>query len=75
MGNKKTLSDNRILKRVEFGKSGDDCGWCYLEDDIKKIIKLLKNDIYEDDYLGWRNKRTLEHFSELIDKRLGGNFA
>ena len=75
MGKIKTLSDNRILKRVQFGCSGDDCGWCYLEDDIKKIIKLLKNDIYEDDYLGWRNKRTLEHFGKIIDKRFGGNFA
>ena len=34
--------------------------------------KKIKNEIWEDDYLGWRNPRTLEHYSKIIKKVFHG---
>ena len=39
---------------------------------IKEIIPLadtkkLKKEIYEDDLLGWKNKKVLKHYSKMID--------
>ena len=39
--------------------------------DVKEFIKKLKEEIYEDDLLGWRNKRVLIHYSKMIDKLAG----
>jgi len=35
---------------------------------LQEFIKLLKEDIYEDDFLGYHNKKTLKHYSKIIDK-------
>lgn len=46
-----------------------------LKEHFKKFIKDLKNEIYEDDLLGWRNKNTLKHYSKIIDKLAGKKFS
>lgn len=58
---------NNVLK-VPARKCGQKM---YLEKDVKKFIKNLKEEIFEDDYLGWRNKKTLKHYSNMIDKLSG----
>lgn len=84
----KTLSDKMILSSsptiIKFAdKKGKiikiparKCGQkMYLERDIKKSIKDFKEEIYEDDLLGWRNKKVLKHYSDILDKILGIRFA
>ena len=46
----------------------------YEEEDIKEFIKELKEEIYEDDLLGWRNKKVLKHYSKKIDRLAGVRF-
>ena len=83
----KTLSNKMILSStptiVKFtDKKGKiirvparKCGQkMYLQKDVKKFIKDLKKRIYEDDYLGYKNKMTLKHYNKIIDELAGTQF-
>jgi len=43
----------------------------YHRNHVKEFIEELKEAIYEDDLLGWRNKKVLKHYSEMIDRLAG----
>lgn len=46
-----------------------------LKEHVRKFIRDLKKEIYEDDYLGYKNKKTLLHYSKIIDKLAGKEFV
>jgi hypothetical protein len=63
--------------KEEFSLSScyfDNCR-VYLEEDVKRFIIRLKEEIYEDDLTGWHNKRTLKHYSKIIDKLAGSKLT
>ena len=37
-----------------------------LKDFLKKIEMKFKKEVYEDDYLGWHNRKTMNHFTNIL---------
>lgn len=77
-----SLSDKRLIKHVPFGGTGKDCGYCYLEKDLKEFMKELKKKINNkfknaDKSImgaGWYKVQAGSLLFEL-DEMLGENFA
>lgn len=58
------FEDKESLKAIDiFHKN--------IETQDKHFIDKLKEEIYNDDLLGWKNKRVLKHYSKIIDKLSG----
>lgn len=65
-----TEHDLQNMESIECSLSGEMIPFEIVESSFDEFIKSLKKEIYEDDFLGWRNKRTLKHYSEIIDKMI-----
>ena len=76
---KQTLSDKvKMTTRFTNGFEEPE-SFIVLKDDVKQhiqeFIKDLKNEIYEDDLIGWHNKQTLKHYSSIIDQKAQEHFG